>query len=95
MPSGIQTLVTVGEPSALPIAAPISRLAWQCSIQNWRMPLSGCDSVKPLGRLGMREAGRVEIQSDAERLGPVDPVLEMARFDFVAVHFLAAKQQYM
>jgi hypothetical protein len=44
-----------------------------------------------VGRLGMREAGGVEIQADADFLGPVNPVLEMLRLDFVAVHFLAAE----
>jgi hypothetical protein len=39
----------------------------------------------------MREAGGIEIQADAERLGPVNPVLEMLRLDFVAVHLLAAE----
>jgi hypothetical protein len=51
-PSGTQTFVTQGVPNALPIAAPISRDRRQCSIQNFRMPLSACDSVKPSAALG-------------------------------------------
>ena len=51
-PSGTQTLVTQGVPSALPIAAPISRDRRQCSIQNFLIPLSACDRVNPSAALG-------------------------------------------
>src|SRR5665213_1559476 len=44
-----------------------------------------------LGGLRVREAGWVEIQADADGPGPVNPVLEMFRPDFVAVNFFAAK----
>ena len=39
----------------------------------------------------MREAGRIEIQSNSERPRPFNPVLEMFRFNFVAIHLPAAK----
>src|ERR1017187_8706297 len=51
-PSGIHTFVTQVLPRALPIAAPISRLLMQFSIQNLRIPLSACDSVKPSAAFG-------------------------------------------
>jgi hypothetical protein len=43
------------------------------------------------GGLRMRETGRVEVQPDAEGLGPVDPVLEMFRLDLVPIHLLPAE----
>ena len=52
MPSGIQRLVTQALPSALPIAAPIRRQAMPCSIQNSRIAVSACDSVKLSAALG-------------------------------------------
>ena len=52
MPSGIQRLVTQVLPRALPMAAPISRQRMPCSIQNLRIALFGCESVKPSAALG-------------------------------------------
>ncbi len=51
-PSGIQTLVTHGLPSASPMAAPMRRQAMPCSIQKSRIAASGCDSVRPSAALG-------------------------------------------
>ena len=42
-----------------------------CSIQNWRMPASRLGQREAVGRLGMREEGRVEVQAD--------PVLALAQ----------------
>ena len=91
MPSGIQTLVTVGEPVVLPIAAPISRLAlamFNPELADALVMMRECETARGLG---MREARWVEIEPDALGLGPINPVLEMLRLDFVAVHFLAAE----
>ena len=41
-------------------------------------------------RFGVGEAGRIEVHPEAERLGPVDPRLEMTGLDLVAVDFFAA-----
>jgi hypothetical protein len=38
-----------------------------------------------VGSLRVGEAGRVEIQADAELFGPVDPALEVLRLERVAV----------
>ena len=45
-PSGTQILLIAGEPRACPICAAISRVRRPCSIQNSRIPVSGCESVK-------------------------------------------------
>ena len=91
MPSGIQTLVTQVLPRALPMAAPISRERMQCSIQNWRMPLSRMRQREAIGRFGMRKAGGIEIQAESILLRPRNPVREMFRRDFVAVDFFAVE----
>lgn len=39
----------------------------------------------------MRETGGVEIHAHLVRLGPIDPVFEMFRLDFVAIHFFTAE----
>ena len=63
-PSGIQTLVTQGDPSALPIAAPMRRQAIPWSIQNWRMRLIGVGQGVAVGRQRVGEIGRVEVHAD-------------------------------
>ena len=44
-----------------------------------------------IGGLGMREASRIEVEAEAVRFRPVDPVHEVVDFDFVSVHALAAE----
>jgi hypothetical protein len=44
-----------------------------------------------VGRLGVGEAGRVEIHAHAHRFRPVDPSGEMFGADFVAIDFFAAE----
>jgi len=42
-----------------------------------------CETV---GGLGVREVGLIEIETDADRFGPGDPILEVLRRKRVAVH---------
>ena len=44
-----------------------------------------------VGGFRMRKAGRIEVQADAVLPGPGDPVPEMARRDFITVHFFAVE----
>ena len=44
-----------------------------------------------VGGFRVREIGRIEVQAEATRPGPGNPVLEIAGFDLVAVHFPAAE----
>ena len=44
-----------------------------------------------VGRLGVGEAGGVEIHAHAVGFRPVDPTLEMLGLDFVAIDFFAAE----
>ena len=44
-----------------------------------------------VGGLRMREVGRVEVEPDAERLGPVDPAGVVFGADLVALDELAAE----
>ena len=41
-------------------------------------------------RFGMGKAGRIEVHADAERFGPIDPRLEVLRFDGIPVDFCSA-----
>ena len=44
-----------------------------------------------VGSLGMGKAGGIEIHAHLLGLGPVDPVLEVARLDLVAIDLLVAE----
>ena len=46
---------------------------------------------KAAGGFGMRKACGIEVQADTEGPGPCDPVAEMARLNFIAIHFLTAE----
>ena len=85
MPSGIQTLVTQGVPSAFPIAAPIRRHAAAVADPERSDALVAVRQREAVGRLRMREERGVEVESDPERLGPVDPRREMLGTDRVAL----------
>ena len=55
------------------------------------MPLSALGKREAVGRLRVREEGRVEIHADLLALGPIDPALEMLRLDLVAIDAAAAE----
>ena len=75
-PSGIQTFVTHGVPSALPKAAPMRRQAMPWSIQNRRIDgVCVCQRVTArCQRMG--EIGGIEVHAHVTRSGPIDPVDE-------------------
>ena len=89
-PSGIQTLVTQGVPSALPIAAPIRRQAMPWSIQNRRIAGVGVGQREAVGRQRVGEIRGVEVQADPPGLRPVDPALEMLGLERIALDLPAA-----
>ena len=91
IPSGIHRLVTHGVPSALPIAAPMRRQAMPWSIQNARMAGSACDSVMLSAAFGCEKYVGIEVEADAERLGPIDPAGVVLGADLVAVDELPAE----
>ena len=69
-PSGIQTLVMHGVPSALPIAAPMRRQAMPWSIQNRRIASVGVGQGVAVGRQGVGEIGGVEVHADPPATSP-------------------------
>ncbi len=73
------------------MAAPMRRQAMPCSIQNVADGLVGVRQREVVGGLRVREVRRVEVEADAERLGPVDPAGEVLGPDLVAIDGLAAE----
>ncbi len=83
-------LVMHGVPSCWPKYWPMWREAMQCSIQKLRIALIGMRQREVVFRLGMREAGRIEVEAVLIRLRPVDPRAEMFRLQFVAIDLAPA-----
>src|SRR5262245_20099439 len=57
-------------------------------LANGRVTMRQREAV---GGFRMRKTGGIEIESDAARLRPSDPVPEMFRFNFVAIHLAPAE----
>ena len=91
MPSGIQTLVTQGVPRALPMAAPIFAAGDAVLDPEPADGRVGLGEREAVGRLGMGEVGRVEVQADAAAPWPSRSSLwNWSGLERVALDLLAA-----
>ena len=91
MPSGIQSWSRRACRAPCPMASPIFAAGDAVADPELADGLVGVRERGVVGGLRVREIRRVEVQADAERLGPVDPAREVLGPDLVAIDLRAAE----